>query len=362
VSVVIVDATTDSTQSFLETPVPFASVLAALPARPIVLFVVPAGLPEAVERAHLAGADDVIEAPVARPILNARVALALRLYRAERQAREASARDQERTELLDSVVHDMRNPVAVLHANLSWASDHLRRGNPDLIDAVEDCRDETRRMQTILEDLATITRLEREPHPPIREDYISLSELFDDIIRAQARSAEAKRVSLKCSLPVEVRVRGDRQLLRRLVENLVDRALRATPPSGHIHLSARSGANVEISISNLEPEQLERWSRPSEFVSSNTEPSIPHAVRMANPQSIAPASLDRDGQLAVSGKIRVADPSVALERAPADKRRLGTVGLSMYFCRRAAEVHHGEIELDDGRDWPTVLRLKLPAA
>src|SRR5262249_25908014 len=149
---------------------------------------------------------------------------------------------------VESIVHDFKNPIAVVHVNLSWLAGRIGSGQTELAEAISDAQEGIGRLQKMVDDLLMVGMLERAAFP-LRPECITVTEPLDQAIKSQEKEAFARKVSLSVSLREPIGVVGDPVVLRRVVNNVVETSLRHTPSSGRIELSARGGDSVEIAIS-----------------------------------------------------------------------------------------------------------------
>ncbi len=173
-------------------------------------------------------------------------------------ASRLGASERLRQRLLADVAHELRTPVATIHASLEALED----GVADLdAETVAMLRAQSVRLTRLAEDLAAVMRAES------GELVLSLEPCDPaQLLRAAqqvAREAAADRhVSLSLDAePDGARVTVDADRMAQVLGNLVDNALRHTPPQGGIVLAARPfGANVELSVSDtgegIAPEHL----------------------------------------------------------------------------------------------------------
>jgi signal transduction histidine kinase len=106
---------------------------------------------------------------------------------------------------------------------------------------VESVRRSTEIMQSLIEDLLTLERVESERQVAWIE--IDLSSLVDETVDSQQTSAELKHQSLSLDMDQAqpIRVFGSRTQLRQAVTNFVNNAIKYTPDDGHIvvHLTTK---------------------------------------------------------------------------------------------------------------------------
>src|SRR5262249_30879565 len=81
-----------------------------------------------------------------------------------------------------------------------------------------------------------------------------LCELLDQVVELYEPAAEAKNVALSSDLSPGIVVDGDPSLLAQAVGNLVDNAVKYTPPGGHLEVSLlRSPEGAEITVADNRP-------------------------------------------------------------------------------------------------------------
>jgi signal transduction histidine kinase len=273
-----------------------------------------------------AGADEFLEKPVDAPILLARVNTLLKLKEsrdelaASRDALAARNRDLERLqreqrELIQFVVHDLKNQLFVVLGNLDWARHNVRSSTPhELAGVLEEGAIGAMRLRTMVEDLLVVSNLE-DASFRVRPELVPVSEIVRDVLAAYERKAFQKRVSLDATSSTGYQLWGDPALLRRVIENILDNSLRHAPSAGHVSIQTRLGRLLEISI-------------------SNDGPPVPPEDRERIFEKFA--------------------------RGSGQETTVGNAGLGLYFCKRAVEAHGGQIRVLETSEWPTSFVIELP--
>jgi len=275
------------------------------------------------ERAHRlrgfeAGADEFLEKPVDRALLLTRVRTLLRLKETSdelvRRNTLLERLQREQREMTAFIVHDLKNPLTIAYMNIDWVNQTVGGKDPEIDEALTDALDASARLQTLIEDLLAVSRIE-ELDAPLALAPVDLAELLRELAKAHHREALEKRVTLSVEAEPGLRVGADQGILQRVLENLVGNALRYTPPEGRLCLSTRGGADVEIAV-------------------SNTGVPIPEKERPLIFEKF------RRGKNATVSR--------------------GHAGLGLYFCKRAMDAHHGTIAVTETPSWPTSFVLRFP--
>jgi signal transduction histidine kinase len=148
------------------------------------------------------------------------------------------------TRFTADAAHELRTPVAALRAHLESSigrAKTLAEHRAGLVDALE----QTERLQRLSEDLLTLSAVESDPSHLARQmEAVRFDTLVREVADSLAPIAEEQGRPFTCSTPTAVTLRGVPSLLKRVVLNLVDNALRHTPEGTpvRIDLSIRDGA------------------------------------------------------------------------------------------------------------------------
>jgi two-component system sensor histidine kinase/response regulator len=220
-------------------------------------------------QAFRAGGRDYISKPFQVEEVLARVGVQMHLARLERTLRDQNARlvdaNTKLTEVYDlkarltaTLVHDVRSPLTVIGAILQGPID---------AEALDDAREAFRKINGMLSEMLELYRTERDRQPPNRASVDLLAALAS-VVSASRHVASAKRVDLRYSPPAKaITLVGDGGKLDRVFSNLVDNAIKFTPPGGV----------VELAVHLEEGEGVEAGLRFAVVTVTDTGPGIPAA-------------------------------------------------------------------------------------
>ncbi|MFT5470926.1 MAG: two-component system heavy metal sensor histidine kinase CusS [Verrucomicrobiales bacterium] len=195
--------------------------------------------------------------------------------------------------------HELRTPLTVLRGHLENA---LQRAEGD--EAVELARllEQSERLRAIVDGLLLLSRSDA-GRLAIGKDEVDLSELVDEVAQDFCDSIEAAGIEFKKQIKPGIRIRGDQQLLRQVVGNLLGNAEKFNlSEGGSIGLSLwenLEGAVIEVeSTGRLIPEEdHERVFR--RFYRKSSDKETPDVPGTGLGLSIVQATLEAHG-----GKVR----------------------------------------------------------
>jgi len=264
------------------------------------------------DRALRAGGDDFLTKPVRPTELVVRVQAALKLramsaelrehYDLVRRQRDDLMRLQLQKERLTAfLVHDLKNPLNALdlHAQLllrQELSDGAR-------DSVAHIRQEARALTRMVMNLLDISKGEEQNLAP-HKTSVDLPALVAELCDAFRLKAEVGRLTLRSEIEVPS-LQADADLLRRVLENLLENAVRHAPEGSAVRIrAALVGDEVEIAV-------------------ADAGPGIPAEMRD-----------------------RVFERFVQVEGDRSSRRGHG---LGLTFCKLAVEAHGGSIWVQDAK-------------
>jgi two-component system sensor histidine kinase BaeS len=147
-----------------------------------------------------------------------------------RQAQEA-----ERNFLL-SVSHELKTPLTAIRGYAEAVED----GAVDPREAAATVASEARRLERLVRDLLDLARMNRTDFS-VHNAEIDLSEVADEAVRRYEQQAESFGVELRVVADGSAPALADADRVLQVVSNLVENALRMTPPGGEVRVVAAPG-------------------------------------------------------------------------------------------------------------------------
>lgn len=158
------------------------------------------------------------------------------------QIQQLEDADAARRELFANVSHDLRTPLAAMQGYLETL---LIKGG-DLTAAqrreyLDLAAKNSRRMGRLIHELFELATLEH-PNSSLQVEAFSIAELVQDVSQKFRLAAEKKKLRLEVDIAESTPfVVGDIGLIERTLDNLIENAIKFTPPGGMVRLAIESG-------------------------------------------------------------------------------------------------------------------------
>jgi two-component system sensor histidine kinase CpxA len=150
--------------------------------------------------------------------------------------------------LLQDISHELRSPLA----RLSFAAE-LARTAEDRDGASDRIKKEIGRLTDLVGGLIEMTRAEGDP-AATGSDELRLDELVGEVVDDCQVEAAARGCGIEFAGGEGLEMRGDREVLRRAVENVVRNAIRYTPAGTSVEVAlGTAGASARISVRDRGP-------------------------------------------------------------------------------------------------------------
>lgn len=218
---------------------------------------------------------------------------------------------QSQKQLLQDVSHELRSPLARLRVALALARREVTNKD-QYLDRLDRDLD---RLDSLVAEVLTLSQLNSVTHP--KED-LNISQLAESIVKDCQFEAQQRRCLIDARIAPDIQLHASPELLHRAIENIIRNALSFSPEAGTIEVSLKAINNkLEISV-------------------SDEGPGIP------------------EDQIS-----RLFDPFVRMDSARGHAP--GGYGLGLSIARKAVEIHHGNIAMEnrEGKGLKVVIQLPM---
>jgi signal transduction histidine kinase len=203
----------------------------------------------------------------------------------------------------DAIAHDLRSPLTRLRARLEAGLIEVENGKGDPVQALEQALVDADNVLTTFNAVLAIARLQAAGRAPDPKPFDPGS-LATDIAELYEAVCEDKGLDFKIELTPRLTINGAREILAQALANVLDNAIKYTPPGGAVMLRVRRRSSGEV-----------------EFSVTDTGPGVPEEDRA-----------------------RVVQRFVRLENSRSEPGS----GLGLSLVAAVAEAHGGRLELSEG--------------
>ena len=144
----------------------------------------------------------------------------------------------------DNIAHDLRTPLAIASAKIERALNSAS-GAEQLRAALAGALDQIQRVSRSISAMLRISAIENEARKT-KFRNLDLAAVCAQLFDFYEPLAESKDVAITFDAPRPVEVRGDPDLMREAVSNLIDNAIKFTPAGGAVRIEARMVAGAAL--------------------------------------------------------------------------------------------------------------------
>jgi two-component system OmpR family sensor kinase len=167
-------------------------------------------------------------------------------------ARLETSVEQQRQFMADAS-HELRTPVTIARTAARVALQQPTRTESEYRETLEIVEQETIRLSRIVDDMFTLTRADAGNYP-MRTTPMYLDEVVDEVVRGARVVATTRDVSITVECIQSAAFTGDEELIRRLIINVLDNAIRYSPAKGTVRVALdRAGDVYAVSVSDQGP-------------------------------------------------------------------------------------------------------------
>lgn len=162
--------------------------------------------------------------------------------------------EQQREELTDMIVHDLRNPASAVAGIVTMLKSlNFKEQIPDDYDQmIELVERNVVKILELVQEILDVSQLES-GQLPVRKTVVNIAQLIDETLQLQRPIISMKQMKLEASIqPNLPQVWADERLVRRILQNLVDNAAKFSWRNSIITLAAKIAADnpgyIQISV------------------------------------------------------------------------------------------------------------------
>ena len=161
--------------------------------------------------------------------------------------RELARRDDATRAFLMRVTHDLRTPLTAIRGHAAALADGVVPAD-DIARSLHAIESESGRLEDLVADLLDLARLDAK-HFRLELARVDLRTALTDAVEAMRVRADRRDVTLEQQVPDDLpAIVTDDRRVRQIVGNLLDNALRWTPPGGRVALEAVEADGQEITV------------------------------------------------------------------------------------------------------------------
>ena len=242
--------------------------------------------------------------------------------------RQVKASRQAQRDFVANVSHELKTPLTSIQGFSQAILDGTANDETSRHRAIEIINDEASRMSRLVDELLDLTRIESGQVKMMREP-VDLAGVLKACVEKFALQAEKNNIELLLEVSTLPPVTGDKDRLAQVFTNLLDNALKYTPPAGKVTVRAQ---------------EVKRKT------GKKTAPSSAIEVTVTDTGiGIPPEDLEH-----------VFERFYQVDKSRAGKDR--GVGLGLTIAKQIIEAHKGTISVESVRDLGTKFTIGLPVA
>ena len=204
---------------------------------------------EAVRRMNSGSLDTRVEVPLGDEIGELATALNSMAERLEASFSRERELEQARKDLVRAVSHDLRTPLASIRAMVESINDGVVADERTVKRYLRSTQSEVEKLSQLINDLFELAQMDAGALE-LHLETSSLQDLLSDTLESMSAQAVSRKLTIEGAVDDELSpVVMDPQRVQRVLYNLVQNALRHTPPDGSIFIRATdAGTEVRVDV------------------------------------------------------------------------------------------------------------------
>jgi two-component system, OmpR family, phosphate regulon sensor histidine kinase PhoR len=249
-----------------------------------------------------------------------------------------------RVDFLANASHELRTPLASLSGFIETLKGHAK-DDPKARDKFLDIMSaQADRMGRLVADLLSLSRIELNEHIP-PAGRVDLSRAIMDVVDALSVLTHDKGVEIRVTGPDSASIRGDRDEIVQVVQNLIDNAVKYSSRGGQVDVEVRLGVTADKAMAPC----MEGASR-LPLLTPDRDPTRLHVVVVAR---------DRGPGLEREHLPRLTERFYRVEGQKSGGDRPGT-GLGLAIVKHIVNRHRGGLAVESAPGQGTVFTAFFP--
>ena len=169
----------------------------------------------------------------------------------EKERASVMARNEQmRANMLRAISHDLRTPLTSISGNAgNLLTNYDKLDEETRVQAFTDIYDDAQWLRSLVENLLSVTRIE-EGKMSLRFSIQLIDEVIGEAIRHVNRGRTGQHITVSCGDGLLL-VRIDTKLIIQVIINLVENAVKYTPPGSDVRITAeKRGDFVSVSVAD----------------------------------------------------------------------------------------------------------------
>jgi signal transduction histidine kinase len=165
-----------------------------------------------------------------------------------RMSGELENLERTRRDLVANVSHELKTPITAIRAHLENLLDGVEEPDPKTIQIM---LTQSERLGRLVEQLLDLSRLDS-GEVPLHREQVPVGPLVSRVVSEISVARQTAAVAIERAIPDDLpALDADEERLHQVLFNLVDNAVRFTPPGGEVTIAAgRRNGSVEISVAD----------------------------------------------------------------------------------------------------------------
>lgn len=184
------------------------------------------------------------------------------LYLANRAIQPIKEAFDKQQQFIADASHELKTPLTIIRTNLSLLNANGEETVKSQSKWIDFISSQTDRLVKLVDDMLTLTRLDF-PAPKVVPGDFNLSRTLEGELLSFEAAAFENKIALTTAIQPALKLKGDKEGIKRLLGILMDNAIKNTPEHGQVSVCLETDKNtIKIRVKNsgegIPPEQLEK--------------------------------------------------------------------------------------------------------